>query len=156
LTEARPSYTDTPEVQMIVLTKPRPTEPCGYSEILPPLEESAKIARRLVGTALAAWHLEELTESGTLIVTELVANAVKHTDSRHIKVVISRPGERLVHIGVVDSARTLPAPASAGDNPLAASGRGLGIIDALARRWGTDLYRCGKQVWAELDGGPNA
>ncbi|MFI5885910.1 hypothetical protein [Streptomyces sp. NPDC051554] len=33
---------------------------------------------------------------------------------------------------------------------LLTSGRGLLLIDALAERWGTDVYRWGKQVWAEL------
>ncbi|MFL6110279.1 MAG: ATP-binding protein [Catenulispora sp.] len=140
---------------MIVLAKPRRTKSCGYSETLPGLEEGAGVARKLVRTALAAWHLEELTESGTLLVTELVANAVKHTDSCRITVVISRPSERFVRIGVVDSARIMPVSAKSGDD-LATSGRGLLIIDALADRWGTDLYRWGKQVWAELSCGSAA
>ncbi|MFY4722853.1 hypothetical protein [Streptomyces sp. LaBMicrA B280] len=33
---------------------------------------------------------------------------------------------------------------------LLTNGRGLVLIDALAERWGTDLHRRGKQVWAEL------
>ncbi|MFE6178809.1 ATP-binding protein [Streptomyces sp. NPDC056464] len=107
------------------------------------------MARKLVRTALAAWHLDELTEPSMLLVTELVANAVKHTNSRNIHVVISRPGERFVRIGVVDKALIVPKMTKPGDD-LLTSGRGLPLIDALAERWGTDLYRWGKQVWAEL------
>ncbi|MGR6973191.1 ATP-binding protein [Streptomyces cynarae] len=134
---------------MIVSVKPRPTGHPGYSETLPGLEESAEVARKLVRTALSAWALEELADVGTLLVTELVANAVQHTNSRLIRVVISRPSERFVRIGVVDKARVLPEFIKPGDD-LLTSGRGLLLVDALAERWGADLYRWGKQVWAEL------
>lgn len=134
---------------MIVSAQPRPTGHPGYSETLPASEESAEAARKLVRTALAAWHLDELTDSGVLLVTELVANAVKHTNTRNIRVVVSRPSARFVRIGVVDKARALPQMVKPGDD-LLTSGRGLLLIDALAERWGTDIYRWGKQVWAEL------
>ncbi|WUL81300.1 ATP-binding protein [Streptomyces sp. NBC_00343] len=135
---------------MIVSAQPRPTGHPGYSETFPAVEESAEAARMLVKIALAAWHLEDLTDSGVLIVTELVANAVKHTNTRSIRVVISRPSERFVRIGVVDKARVIPEIVESDDDDLLASGRGLLLIDALAERWGTDMHRWGKQVWAEL------
>lgn len=134
---------------MIVSAKPHPTGHPGYSETLPGLEESAEVARRLVRTALAVWHLDELTDPGTLLVTELVANAVKHTNTRYIRIIVSRPSQRFVRIGVVDKARVMPEMVKPGDD-LLTSGRGLLLVDALAERWGTDLYRWGKQVWAEL------
>ncbi|GGV85685.1 hypothetical protein GCM10010294_65330 [Streptomyces griseoloalbus] len=133
----------------MIVAKPHHTGRPGYSETLPGLEESAEAARKLVRTALAAWHLEELTDTAILLVSELVANAVKHTNSRVIRVVITRPSERFVRIGVVDRARVLPELAKPSDD-LLTSGRGLLLVDALAERWGTDLYRWGKQVWAEL------
>lgn len=143
---------------MIVSAQPRPTGHPGYSETVPALEESAEVARRLVRTAVAAWHLEELTDAGVLLVTELVANAVKHTNSRNIRVVISRPSRRYVRIAVVDKSRTMPDMPRLGqsddkevsleDVPL--SGRGLVLVDALSNRWGTDLYPWGKRVWGEL------
>ncbi|WP_369187239.1 ATP-binding protein [Streptomyces sp. R08] len=140
---------------MIVSAQPRPIGHPGYSETFPASEESAEAARKFVKTALAAWHLEELTDSGVLLVTELVANAIKHTNTRNIRVVVSRPSERFVRIGVVDKARALPQMVKPGDN-LLTSGRGLLLIDALAERWGTDVYRWGKQVWAELHCEPTA
>ncbi|MFH9038517.1 ATP-binding protein [Streptomyces sp. NPDC017966] len=134
---------------MILPAKPHHTGHPGYSETLPGLEESAEVARKLVRTALAAWYLDDLTDTAILLVSELVANAVKHTNSRVIRVVITRPSERFVRIGVVDRARVLPKLAKPGDD-LLTSGRGLLLVDALAERWGTDLYRWGKQVWVEL------
>ncbi|MGW5404223.1 ATP-binding protein [Streptomyces spiralis] len=134
---------------MILPAKPHPTGHPGYSETLPGLEESAEVARNLVRTALAAWYLDELTDTAILLVSELVANAVKHTSSRVIRVIVTRPSERFVRIAVVDRARVMPELVKPGDE-LVASGRGLLLVDALAERWGTDLYRWGKQVWAEL------
>jgi serine/threonine-protein kinase RsbW len=77
--------------------------------------------------------LEELTDSGVLLVTELVANAIKRTSTRNIRVVVSRPSERFVRIGVVDKARALPQMVKPGGD-LLTSGRGLLLIDALAER----------------------
>lgn len=134
---------------MIVSAKPHHTGHPGYSETFPCREESAGTARKLVRTALAAWHLEELTDTAILLVTELVANAVKHTGSRVIRVIVTRPSKRYVRIGVVDKARVLPEPAQPGDD-LLVSGRGLLLVEALAERWGSDLYGWGKQVWAEV------
>ncbi|MES4891405.1 ATP-binding protein [Streptomyces sp. NPDC096012] len=134
---------------MILPAKPHPTGHSGYSESLPGLEESAQVARKLVRTALGAWRLEELTDTAILLVTELVANAVTHTNSRVIRVVVSRPSERFVRIGVVDKARVLPEMVKPSED-LLTGGRGLLLVDALAERWGTDMHRWGKQVWAEL------
>ncbi|MFJ4517440.1 ATP-binding protein [Streptomyces sp. NPDC088816] len=134
---------------MILPARPHPTGHPGYSETLPGLEESAETARKLVRTALAAWYLEELEDTAILVVSELVANAVKHTNSRVIRVVISRPSERFVRVGVVDRARVMPELINP-DDDLPTGGRGLLLVDALAERWGTDLHRWGKQVWAEL------
>ncbi|MGW5467674.1 ATP-binding protein [Streptomyces chartreusis] len=135
---------------MTVSAKPRPTGHPGYSETLPGQEESAEVARQLVRTALAAWHLEDLTDSGVLLVSELVANAVKHTNSRLIRVVVSRPSEKWVRIGVTDKSVVMPEIRKENGDNLPTGGRGLLLIDALATRWGTDRYGWGKHVWGEL------
>lgn len=140
---------------MIVSAKPRPPGHRGYSTTLPGQEKSTGHARALVRTALTAWHLEDLTEAGTLLVTELVANAIQHTNSRHIHVAVVRRGAKSVRIAVSDNARTAPTMAEPQDD-LPTGGRGLLIVSALAERWGTDLYRWGKQVWADLPCEPAA
>ncbi|WP_246144550.1 ATP-binding protein [Actinacidiphila oryziradicis] len=93
-------------------------------------------------TALAAWGLERLLDDGILIVTELVANAVQHTEGRRIRVSISSPSENYVRIGVVDKSRTMPVRRVADDNDV--RGRGLALVDALTSRWGTDRVPWGK------------
>lgn len=134
---------------MIVSAQPCPSESPGFSETLPALEESAAVARQLVWKAFNAWDLQHLADSGTLLVTELVANAVKHTNSLSIKVTVARISTRCVRIGVIDKAPILPKMVKPGAD-LLTCGRGLFLVDALAERWGTDVYRWDKKVWAEL------
>ncbi|MEV7676935.1 hypothetical protein [Streptomyces sp. NPDC088752] len=53
-------------------------------------------------------------------------------------------------MGVVDRSKAIPMlrTDSNGDQ---VRGRGLVLVDALTDQWGTELYRWGKQVWAELE-----
>ncbi|MER7664521.1 MULTISPECIES: ATP-binding protein [unclassified Streptomyces] len=122
----------------------------GYSESLPREPESAVTARRLLRTACAVWGLEDLAEDGALIVSELVANAVRHARRESIRVVIDRPGAARVRIGVVDFSKVPPVRKVPG--PDDEGGRGLALVTELAEDWGTDLLPWGKQVWAELHG----
>ncbi|MET9510742.1 ATP-binding protein [Streptomyces flavidovirens] len=134
---------------MTVTATPRPTGHPGYSQTLPREPESAAVARQLARTALAAWGQEALIEDAVLIITELVSNAVDHAHIGSIRIIVSRPSETFIHIGVVDRSKAIPLMRtdSNGDQ---LRGRGLLMVDALTDRWGTDLYRWGKQVWGEL------
>ncbi|MFI0899390.1 ATP-binding protein [Streptomyces sp. NPDC020983] len=125
-----------------------------YSRTLPCAAESAEDARYLVRTALRAWGLEQLADDGALVVTELVANAARHTRGRLIRVTISRPAHAQVRIDVVDRSKTRPERRHAGE--LAECGRGLNLVEALTARWGTDPLPFGKRVWGLLEGDPLA
>ncbi|WP_309486371.1 ATP-binding protein [Streptomyces griseoaurantiacus] len=127
----------------------RPTGHPGYSETYLCEETSAHTARRLVRTALAVWHLDAYIDTGALLVSELVANAVRHTDSRLIRVVVWRLAADRVRIGVTDKSRVMPT-VKRQSGGLSVDGRGLLLIEALTERWGTDQYGWGKHVWAEL------
>ncbi|WP_405803215.1 ATP-binding protein [Streptomyces sp. NBC_01187] len=128
-------------------TRARPTSYPGYSETLPREPESAATARRLLRVALAVWGLHDLAEDGTLIVSELVSNAVQHARRESIRLTVDRPGTTRVCIGVVDFSKVPPAPKEydAEDE----GGRGLALVNELADRWGTELLPWGKRVWAE-------
>ncbi|MFD4261789.1 ATP-binding protein [Streptomyces sp. NPDC058534] len=135
------------------MATPRPTGHPGYSETLPREPESAAAARRLVRTALAAWSLDEQIDDAMVVVTELVSNAVGHGRLSSIRVVVSRLADNCVRIGVVDRSKAIPMMRTDFHGEQV-RGRGLLLVDALAERWGTDLYRWGKQVWAELKSEP--
>ncbi|MEK9520684.1 ATP-binding protein [Streptomyces venezuelae] len=126
-----------------------PTGPPAYSQTLPRDARTAAVARRLVRTALTLWGLDSLAEDATLVMTELVSNAVDHSRLPSIRVIVSRPSANAVRVGVVDRSRALPTLRTDSDDD-EPRGRGLLLIDTLTDDWGTELYRWGKQVWAEL------
>ncbi|MFF3512768.1 ATP-binding protein [Streptomyces sp. NPDC002573] len=115
---------------------------------LPCEPETARRARRLVSAALNTWGIGELADAGTLIVYELVSNAIRRTSCRLVRVSVQRVTNDLVRIGVTDKSHALPKMdrVAGGDEP----GRGLVLVEALSHRWGYDEMRSGKTVWAEL------
>ncbi|MFI8349286.1 ATP-binding protein [Streptomyces sp. NPDC085596] len=114
-------------------TRARETGHPGYSETLPRRRESAAVARRLVRVALAAWGLTDLTEDGALIVSELVANAVRHARRESIRVVVERITPGTVRVAVADFSRALPEPCTPKSDD--EDGRGLALIAALSTNW---------------------
>jgi serine/threonine-protein kinase RsbW len=120
----------------------------GYTRTLPSSAESVEMARRLVRMAMDAWGLDDLTDSGALLMSELVTNAVKHARSRAVRVTVTRLGQDRVRIAVVDKSRELPVRQSPAENEV--GGRGLIIVEALSDRWGIDPLAWGKRVWCEL------
>ncbi|MFD3948024.1 ATP-binding protein [Streptomyces sp. NPDC058579] len=135
---------------MTVIATSRPTGHPAYSQTLPRAPQSAAVARKLVRTALTLWGLGSLIDDTTLVVTELVSNAVDHSRLPSIRVIVSRPSTNGVRVGVVDRSKVIPMMTldSNGDQ---LRGRGLVLVDALTEQWGTELYLWGKQVWAELE-----
>ncbi|MET9517559.1 SpoIIE family protein phosphatase [Streptomyces sp. NPDC002994] len=108
-------------------------------------------ARRLVRGQLAAWGLEEAAESTELLVSEVVTNAVRHgerpTDSRRGALRLVR-GDGLLCEVTDDDGHALPALTSAGPDDEA--GRGLAVVNSVAREWGASRTGEGKTVWFEL------
>ncbi|MFJ5102378.1 ATP-binding protein [Streptomyces sp. NPDC088554] len=124
----------------------------AYSQTLPCEPQSARRARLLVGAACNAWGLPGLTDAASLVVSELVGNAVEHSGSRLVRVIVSLPEPGRVKVAVVDRSRIAPAPRPVTDTD--EDGRGLVVVQTLSDRWGTDLMRWGKRIWAELGTDP--
>ncbi|MFG3198582.1 ATP-binding protein [Streptomyces sp. NPDC048208] len=102
-------------------TRPRPTGHPGYSETLPRVPESARTARRLVRAALSAWGLNDTTDDSLLIVSELVANAVRHARRTSIRVMVERRTPRTVRVAVADFSLDRPEPSQKGSSGLGRS-----------------------------------
>ncbi|WTS78374.1 ATP-binding protein [Streptomyces sp. NBC_00104] len=134
---------------MTVTATPRPTGHPGYSQTFDRVPESAGAARKLVRTALAAWHQDHLIDDALNVITELVSNAVDHGRLPSIRILVTRPSDGWIRLGVVDRSRVMPELRTDSDGDQI-RGRGLLLVDTLSDRWGTDLRRWGKTVWAEL------
>ncbi|MGV9425047.1 SpoIIE family protein phosphatase [Streptomyces sp. NPDC003656] len=104
-------------------------------------------ARRLARAALAEWGLEDLSDSLELLVSEVVTNAVRYT-TRPVSVRLLRTD--VLRCEVSDDIPRLPrlCQARATDE----GGRGLYLVNKLARRWGATRLSAGKVVWFELSG----
>lgn len=131
-----------------IANRPDAVGPPGYSETLPCEAESASQARRLVGAALNTWQLSHLIDDGQLIVSELVANAVQHSRSHHVRVSLERLASGRVRVAVSDKSQAQPAVVTPSADE--ESGRGLLLVGTVADDWGVDYRGWGKVVWAEL------
>jgi anti-sigma regulatory factor (Ser/Thr protein kinase) len=96
---------------------------------------------------MRAWGCDDAVADAELLVSELVTNAVLHARSS-TRVLIEREGTTL-RISVFDTSPTRPRLRELG--PDAVTGRGLLLVDRIARRWGVDPDAPGKCVWFEVD-----
>jgi anti-sigma regulatory factor (Ser/Thr protein kinase) len=104
-----------------------------------------------VSSELARAVPPKVLEDATLLVSELVTNAVRHgpssevsevelrieSDVRRIRVVVSDPGAGFV---------VEPRPPTAAES----SGWGLYLVDRIADRWGV-VTKGRNEVWFEID-----
>ncbi|MEU1508294.1 ATP-binding protein [Kitasatospora sp. NPDC005748] len=114
---------------------------------MPCAPESARSARHLVQEKLTDWGRLDLLEDARLIVSELVGNAARHTGCTWLCAALGLDGDRL-RLAVRDSSRALPVVVKTGVTET--SGRGMGLVDRIANRWGVDEAPFGKWVWAEI------
>jgi anti-sigma regulatory factor (Ser/Thr protein kinase) len=116
--------------------------------------EAASQARAVVNEELGRVVPAKVLEDATLLVSELVSNAVRHApragapeielrlklDLERVRVVVSDPGA-----GFVAEPRLPTASES--------SGWGLYLVDRIADRWGV-ITKDHSEVWFEIDVGP--
>jgi hypothetical protein len=108
--------------------------------------EDTRAARGFALGMLGPWRGEQLAADTALVVTELATNAVVHAGSA-FSVSLTLSGGA-IRISVGD---TLPlGPRGADQKLTAAPGHGLGVVAAMATRWGVETVPGGKAVWAEL------
>ena len=126
---------------------------------LSPSPDAARRARSFTRQTLASWGLAELADDAQVIVSELLANAVRHAGVRQPD---GGPGTWTAALGlwllnhadglmcvVTDPSDSAPALKQPGDT--GESGRGLHLVHALSDHWGwTRLSERGKAVWAIL------
>ncbi|GHG37273.1 SpoIIE family protein phosphatase [Streptomyces hydrogenans] len=112
---------------------------------LEPEDAAPGRARRLARRALARWDLEELTDSVELLISEVVTNAVRYAE-RPVTLRLLKTDVLRCEVG--DDSPQLPRQRRARETD--EGGRGLFLVNRLARRWGATRLSGGKVVWFEL------
>ncbi len=108
-------------------------------------------ARHFVVGTLAAWGIDgPIIDTATLCLSELVTNAMIHTDAGcELRVVLDRG---VLTTTVRDGGSSVVVDLSTvAVDPLAVHGRGLQLVDALSTRWGSELDAGGMNVWFVLE-----
>ncbi|GAA2566065.1 ATP-binding protein [Streptomyces lienomycini] len=107
-------------------------------------------ARRALRELLRHWGGPGRSEVAELLTSELVTNALVHTDEG--AVLTATVGPRALRVEVRDFTGRLPAPRA--PDTEGTNGRGLVLVRSLADDWGVRPYEGGKSVWFELGAAP--
>jgi hypothetical protein len=142
---------------------PREPDSAGFATFpLANRPESPCAARSLTRSTLKGWGLDELSDDVTVIVSELVTNAMRYglpprADHRPLPPASAEQPfllslvhyDRSVLCAVFDPGADTPCVKE--PDFLHESGRGLHVLQSLAERWGWTTPDChGKAVWALL------
>ncbi|WP_275423589.1 ATP-binding protein [Planobispora takensis] len=117
---------------------------------VPPVPQGVGRTRAWVRMTLDRWRLPQVVESVELAASELVTNAIQHSN-----------GEQDVTLLLAYAAETLRLEVRDGDpvnlpsvrtpSALDLGGRGLLLVERYADRWGVKPAGRGKAVWCEFD-----
>ncbi|MFX4293477.1 SpoIIE family protein phosphatase [Streptomyces bohaiensis] len=105
---------------------------------------AAARAREMIREQLTAWGLDDLVMTTELVVSELVANVVRHAQE---PVTLRLLRGRSLVCEVSDGSLTTPHVRRAADTD--EGGRGLQLVSALTHRWGARYSVAGKTIWTE-------
>lgn len=109
-----------------------------------------RAARAFTARSLLDWQLTSLISSACLVASELVTNAVIHAAST-VDVTLSRADGR-IQLTVRDHGAGHPTPRSHEPDDRHLNGRGLLLVQHIARGWGVFPAEAeGKTVWAVFD-----
>jgi anti-sigma regulatory factor (Ser/Thr protein kinase) len=127
-----------------------PADDAQSAEVrVPDRLDSVTATRAFLTRLLNGWGVEDgVIDDASLLATELMANAVKQgTGTVELRV---EADNGLLHVAVHDDADAAPVVTHA--SPASTNGRGLWIVQSIARDWGTesDGAEPGKTVWFEL------
>ncbi|MET7316255.1 MULTISPECIES: ATP-binding protein [Streptomyces] len=104
-------------------------------------------ARRALRELLRHWRQPEESDVAELLTSELVTNALVHTDDDAILTAVVSPHKLRVEVRDFTARGPLPRIPEAGNDT---GGRGLVLVESLADAWGVRPHGVGKSVWFEL------
>ncbi|MFE9452168.1 SpoIIE family protein phosphatase [Streptomyces sp. NPDC006739] len=123
------------------------TRPIRAGWVVWRLPDAVMHARRFTARTLRRWAVEEAADGVLLVVSELVTNALVHTQGP-VRLDLVLRGDR-VRVSVSDSSPRAPAKPVIVDWE-ATGGRGLLLVEATSEAFGTVPVAGGKQVWSEI------
>nr|WP_258528076.1 SpoIIE family protein phosphatase [Streptomyces sp. NBRC 110611] len=115
------------------------------------LPDAVMHARRFTSRTLRKWQITEEMDVALLVVSELVTNAIAHTQGE-VQLDLTLAAGRL-RIAVNDGSPRAPVKPVSVDWE-ATGGRGLLLVEAVSAAWGSVPLSGGKQVWSEIGLGP--
>ncbi|MFE7284219.1 SpoIIE family protein phosphatase [Streptomyces noursei] len=131
---AIPGEAATPRLRLHV----HQADPAGTAEV-----------RSALRRTLDQWRAGAVTHDVEVAASELIANALTHTESGALVSVELLPGApRRIRLEVEDRSSQWPRRRRPGET--ATSGRGLLLVEALADRWGAEPRGSGKALWCEF------
>lgn len=107
-------------------------------------------ARKALRELLRTWGRPERSDIAELLTSELVTNAIVHTDREAVLTATVGPGGLRVEVRDFVARRPRLRVPNADDGT---NGRGLVLVQTLADAWGVRAHGVGKAVWFELDAG---
>lgn len=114
---------------------------------LVPQPASPREARDWLKALLQGWGNEAGRHHATLLLSEVVTNAVRHARGGTILIAVTLSRGHLL-AQVRDDSSNPPVRRPAGES----GGWGLGLLDELSTQWGVDQHTDeGKTVWFEID-----
>jgi anti-sigma regulatory factor (Ser/Thr protein kinase) len=122
--------------------------PAHADLLLPRRNRSAGQARQIVAALVPADA--DVRDTGRLLVSEAVANAVEHACGAQLRVTMTTDGAGTFFCAVFDHDPRPPKPPAIAPDPLSENGRGLILIDELSTAWGILPGRAGKWIWFQL------
>jgi PAS domain S-box-containing protein len=122
------------------------SRPDAVERRLPPQPSSVGEARRLVRELLADAARDDLVETGSLLVSELVTNALLHAGTPiDVAATVDDTGLR---VEVSDGSAHLPTRRRYATT--AGTGRGMLMLEEMVDDWGVNRHDRGKTVWFRL------
>ncbi|CAM5543418.1 ATP-binding protein [Streptomyces spiroverticillatus] len=134
-----------------------------FTQCFSATRRGARLARRLATQQLDDWGIpfgSDVSDAVTLVVAELAANAATHgrVPGRDFQLRLQLcPYTIRIEVADARGEQQPPSPgAVVAPPPEEESGRGLLLVQEIAREWGVSERPVGKSIWAEVSIVPGA
>ena len=141
----------------LLVTRVASEQRAAVERQLPVQPMSLPIARGWLSDVVGVWRRagqvpagpssDELLDTAQLLLTELLSNALRHSETPILVAAALADGR--LRVEVTDSGHRMPKMRQAG--PGETAGRGLQLVDSLSSSWGVTPLEHGKRVWFEVD-----